>query len=97
MTARMMLFADFGPEARPEGPRAVPASDLLKDTLRRDRNPRAFSSIASCRRWWLVECENSEAGRKLIANYATVGNSGGPFGTAYAETCGRILDQGVNP
>ena len=77
---RTLLFVQTG-DGRPKCVRSwavEPASEVVFDRVRHYR-------------WWLVECENAEAGRELILL-----NVSGPW-THAVNVPGRILASGGKP
>lgn len=113
MTARVLLFVQGPDDARPKcaggtsvdpyGPLSFHGGPLTK--LAGGRWGSSVQAIAQRRaaRWWLVECENADAGRAIIAERGNMngqmesdlrGECEGPaYDNRYPEA-GRILASG---
>lgn len=95
MSARVLLFADFG-----DGPQLV--SNCRDERTARDRMTwkvygTGETSTSAAFRWYLVECESAAAGRKAIEQYTNWNaNAGLPSPLPRQFGPGRILDSGPN-
>lgn len=66
---KVLLFVQSG-DARPKVAYSNQASLRYMATCSQRTLNAVYAPLKS--RWWLVECENAEAGRTIIANHAAV-------------------------
>ena len=96
---RIYLFADFG-----KGPRVADRNGQIHGagaTVVLEGEPR-YRMLKDARRWWLVECESADAGRRIIHAAHVIGGgraigfacNGMDLKDGKVALTGRILDSG---